>query len=107
MDHSLDVMYGPNPIQKTGMVTVPRELLREIGLDVGQRVHWMLSSEVPGSLLLVPSWRSVLAQRGRHGPVTVAKAYHLLHAICASALADELLPRNPCTVKGAAVERSA
>lgn len=55
MDQSLDVPYGPNPVQRTGTVTVPRELLREIGVEAGDRVHWALSEEVPGALLLIPS----------------------------------------------------
>jgi hypothetical protein len=32
-----------------------REILREVRLDVGDRVHWALSQEVPGALLLIPS----------------------------------------------------
>ena len=39
-------------------------------------------------------------------PCTGAKAYRLLHAILATAVADELIARNPCAIKGAGVERS-
>ena len=49
------MVYGPNPIQKTGSVTVPRELMSELGLELGDRVHWALNPELPGTLLLIPS----------------------------------------------------
>lgn len=55
MDASIDVLHGPNPIQKSGTVTVPKELLREIGVDPGDRVHWMLNADMPGTLVLVPA----------------------------------------------------
>lgn len=38
------------------------------------------------------------------GPSTVAKAYRLVHAVCASAAADEELARNPCAIPGASAE---
>lgn len=34
---------------------VPRELLREVGLEPGDRVHWALNPDMPGTILLVPS----------------------------------------------------
>jgi antitoxin component of MazEF toxin-antitoxin module len=55
VDSEVDVLYGPNPVQKTGTVTVPRELLREIGVESGDRVHWALNSDIPGTLVLIPS----------------------------------------------------
>ena len=63
----MDVLYGPNPIQKSGTVTVPRELLREVGLDSGDRVHWMLNTDIPGTLVLVPA-----AMVGRAMPEVLA-----------------------------------
>lgn len=55
MDPSADVFYGPNPVQRTGAVTVPKELLREIGVQGGEdKVHWALNPEVPGTLIMVP-----------------------------------------------------
>jgi integrase len=54
----------------------------------------------------VRSWHAVLAKAGKIGPVSVAKAYRLLKTICATAVEDELINRNPCNLKGAAVERS-
>ena len=44
--------------------------------------------------------------RARPAP-TIAKAYRLLHAICATALEDGLITRNPCVIKGASAERPA
>jgi integrase len=40
------------------------------------------------------------------GPVTVAKAYRLLHAIMTTAADDGLIRRNPCRIKGAGQEDS-
>jgi integrase len=40
------------------------------------------------------------------GPVTVAKAYRLLHAIMETAADDELIRRNPCRIDGAGKEDS-
>jgi integrase len=42
----------------------------------------------------------------RFGPVTVAKAYRLLHAIFETAVDDRLVRRNPCRVEGAGKEDS-
>ncbi|MDQ6783014.1 MAG: hypothetical protein M3063_06160 [Actinomycetota bacterium] len=55
MDPAADVVYGPNPVQKSGTVTVPRDLMREVGLEHGDRVHWALNPDIPGTLVLVPS----------------------------------------------------
>jgi len=40
------------------------------------------------------------------GPVTVAKAYRLMHAIMETALDDERIRRNPCRIDGAGQEDS-
>lgn len=55
MDASIDVLHGPNPVQKSGTVTVPKDLLREIGVAPGDRVHWILNPDMPGTLVLVPA----------------------------------------------------
>jgi hypothetical protein len=55
VDPTLLAPHGPHKIQKIGTISVPRVLLRELGLDVGDSVHWLLNTGVPGSLLLVPS----------------------------------------------------
>jgi hypothetical protein len=48
----------------------------------------------------VRDWHSGLLRAGKPGPTTVAKCYRLLHAILNTAVADELLLRNPCVIKG-------
>jgi integrase len=58
------------------------------------------------SPLMVRAWYMELSRAPRPGPVTAAKAYRLLKAICSTAVADELIYRNPCLIKGAAIERS-
>lgn len=40
------------------------------------------------------------------GRSTVAKAYRLLKTILNTAVADEVLPRNPCLLRGAGSERT-
>ncbi len=55
----------------------------------------------------VRTWRAAKTRAGRPGPSTIAKCYRLLHAICATAVEDGLIPRNPCVIKGASVERPA
>jgi len=49
----------------------------------------------------VRDWHASLA-----GAVAPAKAYRLLRAILSTAVDDGLIVRNPCSVKGAGVERS-
>jgi integrase len=51
----------------------------------------------------VRSWNAKLAQAHE---VTAAKAYRLLNQILATAVADELIGRNPCVVRGAGQEHS-
>ena len=55
----------------------------------------------------VRSWRARLLDAGHPGASTISKAYRLLHAVCATALEDGLIARNPCVIKGASVERPA
>jgi len=45
-------------------------------------------------------------QKRPFGPVTVAKAYRLLHSIMNTAVEDGKIRRNPCRIKGAAQEYS-
>lgn len=53
----------------------------------------------------VRRWRANLLDAGV-SPVTTAKAYGLLKAILATAVADGLIRHNPCRVKGAGNEQS-
>jgi integrase len=54
----------------------------------------------------VRRWHSGLLTSVRPGPSTAAKAYRLLHAILATAVADELIAKNPCIIEGAGLERA-
>lgn len=54
----------------------------------------------------IRAWYGRLTASGAPGPATLAKTYRLLHAICATAVYDELMARNPCTIPGASVESS-
>lgn len=49
---------------------------------------------------LVRRWRADKLASGT-GPTTVAKAYALLRAILHTAVADQMIRRNPCMIKGA------
>jgi len=53
----------------------------------------------------VRRWRADLLAGGV-SPVTAAKAYRLLKGILATAVEDGMIPRNPCRIKGASVEKS-
>jgi integrase len=66
-------------------------------------------AEVPlGRLdvLTVREWLARLHREGDVTPTTIAKAYRLLRRILAVAVEAGYLPRNPCTIKGAGVERA-
>jgi len=49
-------------------------------------------------------WHSGIA---REHPTTAAKAYRLVSSIMRTAVADELIAKSPCQVRGAATERAA
>lgn len=53
----------------------------------------------------VRAWRKGLLDAGV-GEVTAAKAYRFLKTVMNTAVDDELVPRNPCRIKGAGSERS-
>lgn len=55
----------------------------------------------------VRDWHAGMLRAGRPGQSTAAKCYRLLHAILNTAVADELLFRNPCRIKGASQEKPA
>ena len=53
---------------------------------------------------MVRRWHAALLATEGVGPSTVAKAYRLVHAVCASAVAEEHLVRNPCAIPGASAK---
>lgn len=67
----------------------------------------MLGSTEIGRLepAAVRTWHAKLLKEGP-GPSTTAKCYRLLRAICQTAVAHELIPRNPVSIRGAGQEPS-
>jgi hypothetical protein len=57
--------------------------------------------------MTVRAWLASLHRAGDVTPITIAKAYRLLRRILNVAVEAGYLPRNPCTVKGAGIERAA
>jgi integrase len=55
---------------------------------------------------VVRHWYARLLRSSAPGRVTVAKCYRLLRAILNTAVADELIGRNPCAISGAGIERT-
>jgi integrase len=55
---------------------------------------------------VVRRWHRALIVPSGPGAITAAKAYRLLHAICASAVDEHHIGRNPCAIRGAASESS-
>jgi integrase len=55
---------------------------------------------------IVRHWYASLLRSSAPRTVTVAKDYRLLRAILNTAVADELIVRNPCTIKGGGIERT-
>ncbi|MBJ7450849.1 MAG: site-specific integrase [Blastococcus sp.] len=54
----------------------------------------------------VRAWYGQVSGPDGPGQVTAAKCYRLLRAICTTALDDNLIARNPCSIRGAGQERS-
>ena len=54
----------------------------------------------------VRTWHAKMSKGTRPGPVGVAKCYRLLRAVLNTAVDDELIAKNPCSIKNAGVERS-
>lgn len=54
----------------------------------------------------VRAWYGTLSGPDGPGQVTAAKCYRLLRAICTTAVDDNLIARNPCSIRGAGQERS-
>ncbi len=54
----------------------------------------------------VRAWYGKLSGPSGPGQVTAAKCYRLLRAICTTAVDDNVIARNPCSIRGAGQERS-
>ncbi len=57
--------------------------------------------QIPMAYLTAPAVRAWHAGMDPDAPTIRAHAYGLLHAICATAVDDELIAANPCRIKGA------
>lgn len=55
----------------------------------------------------VRRWYADMCDGERPSQTTVAKIYRLMRTILGTAVEDELIPKNPCSIKGAGVEKSA
>lgn len=53
---------------------------------------------------IVRSWRARMLAASRPGACTTEKCYRLLRAILNTAAEDEVIAKNPCSIKGAGVE---
>jgi integrase len=58
-------------------------------------------------MMTVRAWLATLHRAGEVTPTTIAKAYRLLRRSLNVVVEAGYLPRNPCTVKGAGIERAA
>ena len=56
---------------------------------------------------MVRGWHAGLIAADGPGAPPVAKCYRLPHAILATAVGDELVPKSPCVLRGASIGRSA
>ncbi|MGH9024797.1 MAG: site-specific integrase [Acidimicrobiia bacterium] len=52
----------------------------------------------------IRTWHAGLLKGARPGASTAAKCYRLLRSILATAVEDELITKNPCSIRGAGVE---
>lgn len=88
--------------QRSGLSTRTRELYahvieNHIGPELGRVSLAALSAS------RVRSWNSQLA---KEHAASSAKAYRLLSSIMKTAVLDKIIATNPCTIRGAGVERS-
>ncbi len=86
-------------------------------IDLAERTRelyaWLLSRHIlptfgaaPHSSIDTPAVRRWFTEIARTRPTTAAKAYRLMSSIMRSAETDGLVVKNPCQVRGAAVERA-
>nr|WSX77800.1 tyrosine-type recombinase/integrase [Streptomyces sp. NBC_00899] len=93
--------YARRWIEERGLAPTTDELYRRL-----LRLHLLPTfGAVDLDQITPPAVRTWRAERlGVTGATTVAKAYRLLKAILQTAADDELIPRNPCRIRGAGKE---
>jgi integrase len=117
----VDVLQGRWIDPRAGEVTL--RAFAEPWLDqrrssLSPRTHSLYASELRCHILpvlgdeplraltpaVIRSWHAKLVSGEKPGAVTAAKVYRLLRTILATAVADELIHRNPCVIKNAGRE---
>lgn len=91
--------HRPKPLRPRTRETYKTLLRLHIEPELGRLELGKITPSV------VRRWHADLVSHGP-GPNTAAKAYRLLHSVMATAVADEVISRNPCVIKGAGVERA-
>jgi integrase len=93
--------YARRWIEERGLAPTTEELYRRL-----LRLHLLPTfGAVDLDEITPPAVRTWRAERlGVTGATTVAKAYRLLKTILQTAADDELIPRNPCRIRGAGKE---
>ena len=76
---------------------------RNLRLHLAPLANLTLSEITP---VVVRRWHTT-ALKGTGGKVSIAQSYRLLRAVMNQAVADEILVRNPCKIKGAGADRAA
>jgi antitoxin component of MazEF toxin-antitoxin module len=77
--------YGPHRITSVRQVAIPGDLLRAIGLQPGDNVHFRLSDNDPQVIEIVPS--DIVARRYQAGTVSEA-----LERLSQPSAPDDLIP---------------
>ena len=79
--------HGPHKITKVRQVGIPGELLRAVGLELGDNVHFRLSDNDPHVIEIVPS--DIVARRYEAGADSEA-----LERLSQPSTPDDLLPNS-------------
>lgn len=78
----------------------PLKARTKIGYEalLNRRIKDSMLAQVPLKNLTADAVRSWYAAMGKDSPTARSHAYQLLHAVCATAVTDGLLPSNPCNI---------
>jgi bifunctional DNA-binding transcriptional regulator/antitoxin component of YhaV-PrlF toxin-antitoxin module len=79
--------YGPHKITRVRQVAIPGDLLRAVGLELGDNVHFRLSDNDPHVIEIVPS--DIVARRYQAGTDSEA-----LERLSQPSAPDDLLPNG-------------
>jgi bifunctional DNA-binding transcriptional regulator/antitoxin component of YhaV-PrlF toxin-antitoxin module len=79
--------YGPHKITRVRQVAIPSELLRAVGLELGDNIHFQLSDSDPHVIEIVPS--DIVARRYH-----AAADSEVLERLSQPSAPDDLLPSS-------------